>query len=275
MIGHKNIEKIFVKLIKENKLSHGYIFFGEPQVGKFTFAKNLANLIEAGKFAESEKPLQELTLVMPANQESQSIGIDEIRSLKNFLYQKPINSTLRIAIVDNAHLLTDHAQNAILKISEEPPEHGLIIMIVSNPEVLLETLRSRFQRIYFPRIRTDEIEKMLVEKGESEKEANKIARLAFGRPGRAIDLINSEKFAEVDKLAKRYLSGKIAKKNLIDTISGSDARVKPELFLETLIAELMVDTKGNIEKIKSATERLKTMSQFNTNKRMQLESALI
>ncbi|MEK7463306.1 MAG: hypothetical protein AAB621_03035, partial [Patescibacteria group bacterium] len=123
LCGHKNLKESFSVLFKNGNLSHGYIFFGEPQVGKFSFALSLANFLETGNFESGGKMLSEILIIKES-------GIDCVREIKNFLWQKPHNSSKRIVIIDNADSLTAEAQNAILKITEEPPEHSLIILIV-------------------------------------------------------------------------------------------------------------------------------------------------
>ncbi|MEK7196012.1 MAG: hypothetical protein AAB659_02135, partial [Patescibacteria group bacterium] len=140
LLGHDKLEKTFTRLAKKGNLFHGYIFFGEKSVGKAAFARNLANLLEFGEFRESEESNKRVlteAFVISSLAESESIGIDEIRDLKHFLYSKPVNSVYRMAIIDGADQLTNQAQNAILKISEEPPETGLIIMVLENPDSLL------------------------------------------------------------------------------------------------------------------------------------------
>ncbi len=79
------------------------------------------------------------------------IGIDVVRSLKRFLWQKPANSKLRTVIIREAENLTNPAQSASLKIVEEPPESALIIFIAKNIENLLPTLTSRIQKVHFPK----------------------------------------------------------------------------------------------------------------------------
>ena len=93
----------------------------------------------------------EETLIIEPDEKG-TIGIDIIRSLKYFLWQKPANSKLRTVIIKESENLTNQAQNAALKIVEEPPESSLIIFITKNVENLLPTLTSRLQKIHFPEI---------------------------------------------------------------------------------------------------------------------------
>ena len=110
--------------------------------------------------------------------------------MKYFLSERPSASAYRTVIIDGADNLTDQAQNALLKVSEEPPAHGLLILIVDNPENLLPTLQSRFHKVYFPRLSEEKIAGYLksVWKVEDKAAAKRRPRDSFGRMGRAIQL---------------------------------------------------------------------------------------
>lgn len=150
----------FKRLAENNQLSHAYLFFGEEKEGqdeKFILAKSLANFLENGIFEEPNDLLKETLLIHP--NEKGVIGIDDIRNLRYFLWQKPANSPRRLAIVNGVSGLTPEAQNAALKIVEEPPEDGLIIFIAKTTDDLLPTLTSRTQKIYFPAKTHEDIDK--------------------------------------------------------------------------------------------------------------------
>ncbi len=138
MNSYDKLTNTFKQLADSNKLSHAYLFYGGNQEEKIVFAQSLANL--CGKE----------TLVIEPDEKG-TIGIDIIRSLKYFLWQKPADSKLRTVIIKEAENLTNQAQNAALKIVEEPPESALIIFIAKNIENLLPTLTSRLQKIHFPK----------------------------------------------------------------------------------------------------------------------------
>lgn len=104
-------------------------------------AQQLAATLEKNK-----KVLIDCKLIEAVND---TIGINQIREINSFLWQKPISSLRRTLIIKSAGSLTAQAQNALLKITEEPPPHGLIILIVNKLEELLPTLLSRFQKHHF------------------------------------------------------------------------------------------------------------------------------
>lgn len=136
----------FRELIENDKLSHSYLFFGAGEE-KFIFSQALANFLEKGEFSEPKGILTEFLAVSP--DEKGTIGIEQIRNLKYFLWQKPTASFKRMVIIESAQALTAEAQNAALKIVEEPPERSLIIFLAKTAEDLLPTLNSRLQKIYF------------------------------------------------------------------------------------------------------------------------------
>ena len=265
LIGHEILFEKFKSLIENGNLSHGYIFFGEPGVGKFSFAAGLAAYLETGKFQKLSRPLEEALIIRP-NEEG-TISINDIRESKYFLFQKPAHSPRRTVIVNDAEHLTPQAQHALLKIAEEPPASAFIMLVVSNSEALLPTLQSRLQKIYFPRVSSKLITAMLVKQFKVTKEkAAEIAKISFGRPGRAIKLVESR--GPIHRLAEESKS----KKEIIEKMIESNGIMEEQLT--EIIAQLAKDPVGNCEKLKSILNRASLVSQFNTNKRLQLESAL-
>lgn len=270
-IGHENLIKTFRRLADESKLSHGYIFFGEPQVGKFSFAHSLANYFETGELALPKGILTELHIVKP--DEKGTIGIDAIRGLKRFLSQKPTNSPKRTAIIDNAEALTYEAQHALLKITEEPPETGLIILVLPYPDVLFETIQSRLQRIYFPRLKTEIIADWLHKEHKYPKEkAMRIAKLSLGRPGLAFQLAFDEAVQALYREAYAFLRGRRQKAEAVADLVEHPDKIQP--FFTALIAKLAEEPVKNYSALRSLVTRFARMSQFTTNKRLQLEAAL-
>ncbi len=275
LLGHNKLKKTFSRLVQEENLFHGYIFFGEKSVGKATFAKCLANLLEFGEFKESNGVLTE-TFVISSQSESESIGIDQIRDLKHFLYSKPVNSVKRTAIIDGADRLTNQAQNAILKISEEPPETGFIIMVLENPDSLLQTLQSRFQKIYFSRASSADIKNHLIKTlNLGDKEAAKIANLSFGRTGRAISIAMSNEWKSLSYEAGKFLTHGSNSAAIIKEMVDADNKHKIKPFLTEIISQACGDPEKNHILLKSIMKRMTYLGDFNVNKRLQLEAGLI
>lgn len=187
LFGHEEKIRAFQKLIKENKLGQAYLFYGDRGVGKGTFARMLAYALESGKFEIAAEPLLDVFFV--AREEGKNtIGIDKILEVRRFLWRKPLKSPRRLAVIDGAEDLTPEAQGALLKITEEPPEHALLVFIAHDPQVFIPPLLSRLAKVYFPRLSKSEVAKILGEKyGESEKKAREIASVSFGRIGYALE----------------------------------------------------------------------------------------
>ena len=269
LCGHNGLKESFSVLAKKGSLSHGYIFFGEPQVGKFSFALSLANFLETGNFDSDGRMLSEILVIKEG-------GIDCVREIKNFLWQKPQNSPKRTVIIDNADLLTAEAQSAILKITEEPPEHALIILIVSNLSNILPPILSRLQKIYFPRVAKKEIGDFLIKDlGVNKEKAEELAILAYGRPGRAMDLINNKELSGIDEMAQKFLGSSGFNRSQFIKKLIDDQKERPEMldiFFECLIVALRKDPVRNHQMIKSVLSRLFLIKSYNTNKRLQIEA---
>jgi len=269
LCGHKDLKESFSALSKKGNLSHGYIFFGEPQVGKFSFALSLANFLETGSFELDGKMLSEVLIIKES-------GIDCVREIKNFLWQKPQNSAKRTVIIDNADLLTAEAQSAILKITEEPPEHALIILIAGNLNNILPPILSRLQKIYFPRIGKSEIAEYLIKNlSVKQDKAEELALLAYGRPGRAIDLINNKSLSGSEEMAQKFLRSAGFNKSQFIKQLVEDRKEQPEIldrFFESLIVILRKDPVKNHQMIRSVLSRLFLIKSYNVNKRLQIEA---
>lgn len=227
------LKKDFKKLVDAGRLGHGYLLFGHESASeKLDFARELANYLENQIWALSERILIDAQFIDTLEES----GIDSMRSASQFLWQKPALSSRRTLVIDRADNLTLPAQNAILKISEEPPPHALIILLVKNPDVLLPALQSRFQKIYVH--------------GENKNK----------KP--------DSKSAEV------FLKAPIAqRKELLKEIIENKAEL--ENFVTGLIAELRRDKLKNWKTIKEILNRWTLINQFNVNKKLQLEAAMI
>ncbi|MDP1706851.1 MAG: hypothetical protein Q8L36_03480 [bacterium] len=203
----KRIEE-FKALIANDQLAQSYVFFGDPQIGKAFFARNLAYFLEVGDFNQSEKALIDYLEVIP-ELEKDSIGIEAVGRIKAFFSETPLISARRTVIVPEAERLTDEAQAALLKIVEEPPQGALIILVLPDPIFLTPPLASRCQKIYFPRMSSKEVADVLTNDYKIETtEAKKAALGSFGRLGRALAILGYNKDSQ--PLKADYFGEKIA-----------------------------------------------------------------
>lgn len=112
-----------------------------------------------------------------------------VRDLTGALALRPVEGRLRIAIVERAHRLTEDAQQALLKVLEEPPPDACLVLCSDDEEALLETVRSRCARVRLGPVGTREIEELLEARGLADRPtAARLARIAHGRPGEAVRL---------------------------------------------------------------------------------------
>ena len=213
LFGHTEKIKLFKSLVERDLLGHAYLFFGDDQIGKRAFANHFARFIEYGDFKEDKRPLLDTMMIVP--DERGKIGIDLVRQLKRFVFQKPFHARRRIAIIDNAHTLTPEAESALLKIVEEPPVSTLLIFITQNADTLFSPLRSRLEEMYFQRFSEKEVEEFLIKvRNIPVSQAGKIAKESFGRVGYALDLCeekttDAENLEEVvsDRISELYKKG--------------------------------------------------------------------
>ncbi len=145
---YKKIESDFKNLIATNGLFHAYVFFGEDETAIANFSRQLAHALEHETFEISGKFLNDFVQIGPV--EKESIGIDEVRAVQKFLFQKPTVSSKRMAVICPADVMTDEAQSALLKMIEEPPKDALIVLVAKGVDSLLPTITSRVHVVYFP-----------------------------------------------------------------------------------------------------------------------------
>lgn len=193
IFGFEDKTDLFKKLIVGENLAHAYLFYGEPEIGKHSFAKTIAYLLE-DREEEEEGGAPLIDAMFVAAEEGKTLGIEDVASIQKFLYERPMLSKKRTVVVNDAEALTREAQGALLKIVEEPPASSLIIFIASDTRNIFEALLSRVEKIYFPTLSEKKIADGLIERLKVEKtKAAKIAKMSFGRFGRAIKIARGEK----------------------------------------------------------------------------------
>jgi DNA polymerase-3 subunit delta' len=250
VVGRDFEEKIFSSLKEKDLLAGSFLFFGESQVGKFTFADRLTRDLEKNPNVPSERLI--------ISSEEKKIGIDSVREIKKFIRSKPLTSKYRCIIIDGADNMTPEAQNATLKIVEEPPSYGLLIFIASDYGSLLPTLVSRLRRIYFPRVPKKDIASWLIEKkGLSIEEADSISLLCFGHPGFALEILENKdkKTKEITEIPKKFNSNREFSE-----------------FVKIWLSRLYNNKDKDSALLKNILKRVEASSKLNTNKKLQLKS---
>ncbi len=272
LIGHKLLINSFKSLLKNDRLAHGYLFFGQAGVGKKLFAKALANFLENGEFdySDEEAPIFNDAIVVWPN-EKMVIGIDEARRIKEFLYMRPNLSSKRTVIIDGVEFLTTEAQNALLKITEEPPESSLLILIARTPEVLTPTLASRLQKVYFSCLKEEEVQDWLVDEfSVSRVEAVKLADESMGNPGLALKLLRDRNFLNLKKQAENFLkTSGIERREFIKELLESES-FDFLGFLDMVLFVLAYQKKIDSDLWHRALELRRNLSNFPLNPKLQL-----
>ena len=305
LIGHSKIIADLKRLAKSGGLSHGYIFFGPSMVGKRTTAQALAKFLEKGspsKFLPGKswdgkfetlregEPLQDSMTIDVAfarrlnpEKKSDEIGIDAVRELKGFLWQKPGASARRTAIIDDGELLTAEAQNALLKITEEPPQSSLLILITNDIDGLLPTISSRLQKIYFSTVPEKEIFAWLTESATEEKPVGAKARAdisslvakSANKPGLAWRMAHDEEFRAHLKSAQNLLKStsgerKEMLKKMMDDEAFDLGRLLDAMIL-AVAAEGFADAKRIARWHKFLALR-QNVANYNLNPKLQMEN---
>ena len=223
IIGQENATHILDASISTGRLSHAYLFVGPPHVGKTTLALDLARAVNCVS-AENTPPCQgciqcrriasghhaDVRLIGLRRQEEGSrrreLGIGEIRSVTNQSHLKPYEGASRVFIFEDAETMSEEAANALLKTLEEPPPQTLLILLTSQEDRLLPTIKSRCSRIELKPMPEVPLARYLEEeRGIDADEARLLARLSKGCLGWALTaledpLVLERRTTELDRL---------------------------------------------------------------------------
>jgi len=204
ILGNEKIRHHLRESIIKKSISHAYILAGDKGIGKSKIAREFAMELICEKHTgcgECPACRQFLADAYPDffymdADGKESIGIDRIReNIVNDVSIRPYHGKVKIYIIDEADKMTVGAQNALLKTIEEPPEYVVILLLVRNMSLLLETIRSRCIKLLLSAVSNDRIKGWLVEKGTSEDVAAVLASYSNGAPGIAKVMAESENFA--------------------------------------------------------------------------------
>lgn len=173
--GQEHIVRTLLNIINSQKISHAYLFCGPHGTGKTSVAKIFANTINCSHSNDIYKPCQDCINNIDRNLDIIEIdaasnnGIDDVRDLREKIKHLPTQSKYKIYIIDEVHMLSKGAFNALLKTLEEPPKHVIFILATTDPQKIPLTILSRVQRFNFKRIDKKTIIKHLMNVFKEEK----------------------------------------------------------------------------------------------------------
>ncbi|MGC1617702.1 MAG: DNA polymerase III subunit gamma/tau [Candidatus Acidiferrum sp.] len=239
LVGQSHVTSTLANAIKNNRVAHAYIFSGARGVGKTTAARILAKAMNCAKGPTAE-PCGECdsckeiaagtSLDVIEIDAASNRGIDQIRELREMVRYAPAASRSKVVILDEAHMLTGEASNALLKTLEEPPDRVVFVMATTQPEDLADTIRSRSQHFHFRALTFAEITGRLEEIAKKENLQIEpgalavIARMAEGSLRDALSLLEQ---------ARAYCGDVIPDKEVRELLG-----VVPEDSLNELVAAI-------------------------------------
>jgi DNA polymerase-3 subunit gamma/tau len=239
LVGQSHVTSTLANAIKNDRVAHAYIFSGARGVGKTTAARILAKALNCVKGPTAE-PCGECdsckeiaagtSLDVIEIDAASNRGIDQIRELREMVRYAPAASRSKVVILDEAHMLTGEASNALLKTLEEPPDRVIFVMATTQPEDLEDTIRSRSQHFHFRALTFAEITGRLEEIAKKENLTIEpgalavIARMAEGSLRDALSLLEQ---------ARAYCGDVIPDKEVRELLG-----VVPEDSLNELVAAI-------------------------------------
>ncbi len=249
IIGQKPIKEHLKKTLQTGKISHAYIFYGEKGSGKKAMANIYARALQCEK--HGEEPCNECTsckqalnlnqpdIIYVQHEKPKIISVDEIRSQVNRdIAVKPYSSDRKVYIIDEAEKMNPEAQNALLKTLEEPPAYATILLLTSNLEALLPTIRSRCVTLTFQPVLDVEIQRYLMKEVQvPDYKASICAAFARGNVGRARELAGSAEFEELKEDTIRFVQT-ISEKSVSDLAEFAKAKADKDANTEGFL-ELM------------------------------------
>lgn len=276
IIGNTEVKEYLVKSIRQKNILHSYLFLGTEGIGKLLIAKEFAKKILCLENSEESCTCKSCIcfdgLNHPdfylINEEGETIKVEPIRNLTEKVIEKPIISKKKVYIINDCDKMTKEAQNCLLKTLEEPPEFVVIILISSNENVILNTIKSRCMSVKFCNIEDEELLRYAKEVLGYDEISKNLLKSFYGSIGKSIKLKDSkDKYNNIDSLISNLqrkdiieimLDGKIIydKENIYDILD----YITVCLYSNMNINEKYIDC---IKYVNQCADRLRSNSNFD------------
>ena len=292
IIGNDKIKQELEENIRNNTVSHSYLFIGQDGIGKKLFAKEFAKMelclddnnacdkcSSCIKFNSDNNP--DFVIIKP---DGNSIKISQIRDMQDNVYKKPIVSNKKVFIIYDSDKMTEEAQNSLLKTLEEPPEYITIILITSNENKLLNTIRSRCLKINFNNITTKEIIDYISREQIMSEPSDSLLSMCNGSIGKLIKINqNLLEYNEIEKNTNDLINGRIL--NVVKMLNNFEILYKSKDIVLDLLDYMIViiyeyinknkDYRGKFLDLISIIENTKLKLMSNTNYDMCIDDLLL
>ena len=210
--GHQTEVATLRSAVMSEQVAHAYMFSGVKGIGKARLARLFAQALLC-EGSRSEAPCgscrscrrvendvhPDLHWLTPMGS---SFRIDQVRAMQAQISRRPYEGRYKICVLDDAETLTEQAQNSMLKVLEEPPGNGVLLLVLHQPTAILPTIHSRCQTVSMRPVATEVIAEWLLTKRDmTPQQAAFLAALSGGRPGVAVDLDPETVVAHRDRVA--------------------------------------------------------------------------
>ena len=236
VVGQEHVVRTLKGALMTGRIGHAYLFTGPRGTGKTTLARIFAKALNCEKIGKDGDPDNSCSSCVVTNEgrsmdlieidAASNRGIDEIRNLKESALVAAPSGGYKVFVVDEVHMLTKDAFNALLKILEEPPSHVVFILATTEPHKILPTVLSRVQRFDFRRLTPSQIFTKLKEVAKAEKiniEDEGLKAIAVSSDGALRD-------AEVSLSKLRSYQGKISIDDVTNALGLVPFKYHPEFF---------------------------------------------